>query len=798
MAKLHFIISIALIFFAQTAFGHKPYRKAEIDSLQKLEAQKRHAQAEEIRKNVVQVHFSPAYSDSLVAQMEQFHIALNSITNQTKYSFRTKVIERELQNMQSSMDIITQNLSHDSSVVNISDLQMYRGLLRDMEEKLGNWRDELQEDHDNLQDMADEMNAFVRDSFPQKVAADSSFANLHLDEMLILNQRWKEAKATTDVNLDIITDLQAKVSGDYFDITELENKTDNLIASSSKKVFQQEYSYIWNTSSPPINEVWVVTAQSIADRMSVLCYYLRLNVEDWLYFLIAGILFFFWVFRNFRRVKNKETAQYQMDMQLKHISPFPLLASIIFILSLAPYYSFDQPAIYIEIIMLCSLVPLTILFWKIWPEKSLILWLVLVLLFVLVSCMNAIITPGWPLRVFLLALNIAAVVYGWFVLKHDEKVIEGKVIKTTAVLYIILNLLAVIANLTGRLTLAKIFTSASVIGLVQMIGLMVFAEVLVESFYLQMQSSRIAGGMSAEFNFETIKTNFHQLLTVLSVLLGIVVFVTNIDLHFVALDILNSLFNTPRKIGSTSFTLGNILSFALILYVVSILQKYVGYFFGETEDEFMGDLDKKESKLVLFRLVIIVIGFFMAVVASGLPVDKVTVVLGALGVGIGLGLQNIVYNLVSGVILIFEKPMQIGDYIEVGDKKGRVQNIGIRSSKLVTPDGSEVIVPNGDILSSHMVNWTRSNNHRRAEITFSIKPSEQLQLAKDTITEELSANTFVIQGQPIDILVNNLAADSAMLTINVWINSIYKEQEFKSEILSSLYNKLAAKGIKIV
>ena len=730
--------------------------------------------------------------------MEQFHIALNSITNQTKYSFRTKVIERELQNMQSSMDIITQNLSHDSSVVNISDLQMYRGLLRDMEEKLGNWRDELQEDHDDLQDMADQMNAFVRDSFPQKVAADSSFANLHLDEMLILNQRWKEAKATTDVNLDIITALQAKVSGDYFDITELENKTDNLIASSSKKAFQQEYSYIWNTTSPPINEVWVVTAQSIADRMSVLCYYLRLNVEDWLYFLIAGILFFFWVFRNFRRVKNKETAQYQMDMQLKHISPFPLLASIIFILSLAPYYSFDQPAIYIEIIMLCSLVPLTILFWKIWPEKSLILWLVLVLLFVLVSCMNAIITPGWPLRVFLLALNIAAVVYGWFVLKHDEKVIEGKVIKTTAVLYIILNLLAVIANLTGRLTLAKIFTSASVIGLVQMIGLMVFAEVLVESFYLQMQSSRIAGGMSAEFNFETIKTNFHQLLTVLSVLLGIVVFVTNIDLHFVALDILNSLFNTPRKIGSTSFTLGNILSFALILYVVSILQKYVGYFFGETEDEFMGDLDKKESKLVLFRLVIIVIGFFMAVVASGLPVDKVTVVLGALGVGIGLGLQNIVYNLVSGVILIFEKPMQIGDYIEVGDKKGRVQNIGIRSSKLVTPDGSEVIVPNGDILSSHMVNWTRSNNHRRAEITFSIKPSEQLQLAKDTITEELSANTFVIQGQPIDILVNNLAADSAMLTINVWINSIYKEQEFKSEILSSLYNKLAAKGIKIV
>ena len=202
--------------------------------------------------------------------------------------------------------------------------------------------------------------------------------------------------------------------------------------------------------------------------------------------------------------------------------------------------------------------------------------------------------------------------------------------------------------------------------------------------------------------------------------------------------------------------------------------------------------------MVLFRLVIIMVGFFIAVVASGLPVDKVTVVLGALGVGIGLGLQNIVYNLVSGVILIFEKPMQIGDYIEVADKKGRVQSIGIRSSKLITSDGSEVIVPNGDILSSHMVNWTRSNNHRRTELTMEIEPASQLKTAKEIILKALKEDEHVIQELPAEILVNNLSEKSSAISINVWITSIYKEQEFRSEMLSKIYNLLAEKGIKIV
>jgi hypothetical protein len=108
--------------------------------------------------------------------------------------------------------------------------------------------------------------------------------------------------------------------------------------------------------------------------------------------------------------------------------------------------------------------------------------------------MNAIITPGWPLRLFLLVLNIASLAFGLILVKGDKNMVSGRAVKVTIILYTLLNFLAVIANIAGRLTLAKIFTSAAVIGLTQMIGLFVIVEILIEAFYLQMQSSRISVG----------------------------------------------------------------------------------------------------------------------------------------------------------------------------------------------------------------------------------------------------------------------------------------------------------------
>src|SRR6185437_8463036 len=144
-----------------------------------------------------------------------------------------------------------------------------------------------------------------------------------------------------------------------------------------------------------------------------------------------------------------------------------------------------------------------------------------------------------------------------------------------------------------------------------------------------------------------------------------------------------------------------------------MIARFIRFFFGYDKAVVTGKRSSLNSVILLIRLAIWTVGFLIAVAAAGIPLDRVSIMIGALGVGIGFGLQNIVNNLVSGVILAFERPIQVGDAIEVGTRFGTVKEIGIRSSKLTTVEGSEVIVPNGDLLSQHIVNWTLSSHYRR-------------------------------------------------------------------------------------
>ena len=108
--------------------------------------------------------------------------------------------------------------------------------------------------------------------------------------------------------------------------------------------------------------------------------------------------------------------------------------------------------------------------------------------------------------------------------------------------------------------------------------------------------------------------------------------------------------------------------------------------------------------------------FFFAVNAGGVELNKFTVLTGALGVGVGFGLQNIVNNFVSGLILQFERPIHIGDVLEIDGTTGKVTRIGIRSSTVKTFQGAEVIIPNANFISGKVINWTLSESLRRVEL----------------------------------------------------------------------------------
>jgi small-conductance mechanosensitive channel len=181
-----------------------------------------------------------------------------------------------------------------------------------------------------------------------------------------------------------------------------------------------------------------------------------------------------------------------------------------------------------------------------------------------------------------------------------------------------------------------------------------------------------------------------------------------------------SIFLTEQWIiGSVEISIGSILAFFITLWIALTFSKLIRFIL---QDEILTHFEMPRGVpgaiSMIVRLVLITIGFILAFGAAEIDMSNIAIIFGALGVGIGFGLQNIFNNLVSGLILAFERPIQVGDIIQIStlNLMGEVKEIGIRASIVRTFDGAEVVVPNGNLISNEMINWTLSDNRRRQEI----------------------------------------------------------------------------------
>jgi potassium efflux system protein len=175
------------------------------------------------------------------------------------------------------------------------------------------------------------------------------------------------------------------------------------------------------------------------------------------------------------------------------------------------------------------------------------------------------------------------------------------------------------------------------------------------------------------------------------------------------------------SIGAVSFSVGGTLTVLLTLWVSTVVARVVRVVLGEDVLPRLS-LPRGVPAAVsaAANYLVLVLGFIVALSAAGIDPGRVALVAGALSVGIGFGLQTVVNNFVSGLILLLERPIQVGDTIEIDTVTGQVRHIGIRASTIATFDGAEVIVPNAALISERVVNWTLSNFQRRVEITVGV------------------------------------------------------------------------------
>jgi small-conductance mechanosensitive channel len=251
-------------------------------------------------------------------------------------------------------------------------------------------------------------------------------------------------------------------------------------------------------------------------------------------------------------------------------------------------------------------------------------------------------------------------------------------------------------------------------------------------------------------------------------------------------------------VGNFSFALGDLLIFFITIWLSLVLSRFIRFIL---EEDVLPRLPLPRgvpaSISILTNYSILAIGFLIALTAAGVEWSKFALLAGAFGVGIGFGLQNVVNNFISGLILIFERPIKVGDTVEVGILKGTVKRIGIRSSTIRTFDGAEVIVPNGTLIQSEVTNWTLSDQLRRIEVKVGVSYGSDPNQVLKILQKVANDHPGVLEYPAPMVLFQGFGESSLDFSLRVWTSDFDNWLTFSSEITLQVHNVLKEANIEI-
>jgi small-conductance mechanosensitive channel len=197
--------------------------------------------------------------------------------------------------------------------------------------------------------------------------------------------------------------------------------------------------------------------------------------------------------------------------------------------------------------------------------------------------------------------------------------------------------------------------------------------------------------------------------------------------------------------------------------------------------------------------IVMVLGLLVALQTAGLNLNSLTVLAGALGVGIGFGLQNIVNNFVSGLILMGERSIQIGDRVDVGGTLGQVTRIGARATTIQTNDNISYIVPNSEFVSNRVVNWSHAGDPRvRLRIPIGVSYRSDPQRVRELLLEAAVRNEHVLKNPEPQVVFREFGDSSLNFELRIWTSDMtYRPGVLKSELYFAVWDTLKEHGIEI-
>jgi len=256
---------------------------------------------------------------------------------------------------------------------------------------------------------------------------------------------------------------------------------------------------------------------------------------------------------------------------------------------------------------------------------------------------------------------------------------------------------------------------------------------------------------------------------------------------------------TLFKIGDSEISIGTIVVFFASFYLLVVVSKNVRLILlnkilakSKLKKSF------RESIANGVRITMMLIGTIIIIQAVGIDLSALSLLAGALGVGIGFGFQKVTDNLISGLTILVEEPIKVGDRVEVGEVSGDIVNISLRATTIVTNDNISIIVPNSEFISSQVINWSHNNRIIRFRLPVGVSYEEDPEIIKKLLLEVADENPNVQKEPKPKVFFEKFGDSSLDFKLGIWTSSHTDKPEFiRSEINYAIFKKFKENNIKI-
>lgn len=287
-------------------------------------------------------------------------------------------------------------------------------------------------------------------------------------------------------------------------------------------------------------------------------------------------------------------------------------------------------------------------------------------------------------------------------------------------------------------------------------------------------------------------------LRALAFLIWLLVTLEVLSLRRPLFELIRGVLTARLVVGSLEISLGNVLAFGVTVWAAFLLSRFVRFVL---EEDVYPRLTLARgvpyAVSTMLNYAILVVGFFLAVAAMGIDMTRFTILAGAFGVGLGFGLQNIFNNFVSGLIVLFERPVKVGDSIQMSEASGTVKRIGIRASVISAWNGSDVIVPNGKLISESVTNWTLLSGLRgvaiKVGVAYGTDPRRVIELLKGVA----DSHEMVASDPQPEAIMTEFGEDSLNFELRAWTYHTGRWEQIRSDLAVAVNSVFAAEGISM-